>query len=55
MAADRPGLLMFVCTGKCPGFSQMDVKEAMKPLDIRDMSTGAAFEKAASALRDIGA
>ena len=25
MADQRPGLLMCVCTGKCPGFSKMDI------------------------------
>ena len=23
--ADRPGLIMCVCTGKCPGFAKMDI------------------------------
>lgn len=25
MATERPGLIMCVCTGKCPGFSKMDI------------------------------
>ena len=25
MAGQRPGLLMCVCTGKCPGFEKMDI------------------------------
>ena len=25
MAEQRPGLLMCVCTGKCPGFEKMDI------------------------------
>lgn len=25
MADERPGLVMCVCTGKCPGFSKMDI------------------------------
>ena len=25
MAPERPGLIMCVCTGKCPGFSRMDI------------------------------
>ena len=25
MADERPGLIMCVCTGKCPGFSKMDI------------------------------
>jgi heterodisulfide reductase subunit A-like polyferredoxin len=25
MDQDRPGLIMCVCTGKCPGFSKMDI------------------------------
>ncbi|MCL4499020.1 MAG: hypothetical protein M1335_02090, partial [Chloroflexi bacterium] len=25
MTEQRPGLLMCVCTGKCPGFSKMDI------------------------------
>ena len=25
MADQRPGLLMCVCTGKCPGFEKMDI------------------------------
>ncbi len=25
MGAERPGLIMCVCTGKCPGFSRMDI------------------------------
>jgi heterodisulfide reductase subunit A-like polyferredoxin len=25
MSAQRPGLLMCVCTGKCPGFEKMDI------------------------------
>ena len=25
MAEQRPGLVMCVCTGKCPGFSKMDI------------------------------
>lgn len=25
MAGKRPGLIMCVCTGKCPGFSKMDI------------------------------
>jgi heterodisulfide reductase subunit A-like polyferredoxin len=25
MSAQRPGLIMCVCTGKCPGFSKMDI------------------------------
>ena len=25
MDSQRPGLIMCVCTGKCPGFSQMDI------------------------------
>jgi len=120
METSRPGLVMCVCTGKCPGFSQMDiwdfinrvrvelpvefgmihpqlceedgdrfladllqakrplviagcapnmqykmfrdafaavgmdVKEAMTPLDIRDMSTDEAVEKVAAALRTMG-
>lgn len=120
MAEQLPGLLMCVCTGKCPGFEKMDiwdfinrvrvelpveyaaihpqlcetdgdrfladflqakrplviaacapnmqykmfrdafteqgldVKRDMTPLDIRDMTTDAAFEKVASALRALG-
>ena len=115
-----PGLIMCVCTGKCPGFEKMDiwdfinrvrielpvefgmihpqlceedgdrfladllqakrplviaacapnmqnkmfrdafaaegmdVKKDMVPLDIREMTTDEAFEKVASALRDMG-
>jgi heterodisulfide reductase subunit A-like polyferredoxin len=25
MSKERPGLIMCVCTGKCPGFSKMDI------------------------------
>ena len=25
MSTERPGLIMCVCTGKCPGFSKMDI------------------------------
>ena len=25
MSAQRQGLIMCVCTGKCPGFSKMDI------------------------------
>jgi heterodisulfide reductase subunit A-like polyferredoxin len=32
----------------------MDVKQAMVPLDIRDMTTDAAVQKVASALRELG-
>jgi heterodisulfide reductase subunit A-like polyferredoxin len=116
----RPGLVMCVCTGKCPGFAQMDiwdfinrarvelpvefavihpqlceedgdryladalqakrplviagcapnmqyklfrdafaergmdVKRDMRPVDVRDMTTEAAVEKVATALREMG-
>jgi len=120
METQRPGLIMCVCTGKCPGFEKMDiwdfinrvrvelpvefavihpqlceedgdrfladhlqakrplviagcapnmqfklfrdafagrsmdVKTDMIPLDIREMTTDAAFEKVAAALEEMG-
>jgi len=120
MTAQRPGLILCVCTGKCPGFAKMDiwdfinrarvelpveygvihpqlceedgdryladilkakrpvliaactpnmqykmvrdafaeqgmdVKRDMRPVDVRDMTTDAAVEKVAAALREMG-
>lgn len=120
MSLEKPGFIMCVCTGKCPGFSKMDIwdfinqvrvelpveygfihpqlceedgdrfladmlkakrkviiggcapnmqykmfrdafgeagmdiKEDMVPLDIRDMTTEAAIEKVAQALKEMG-